>query len=78
MIASNHEHYYVMNENALGVIMPGQEFPMMELLATSIIRGGPNCMNGVAVVSGNVRRATLEDFDTFRLMPPTDWGMSNG
>ena len=62
--------YVVVNENTLGIIREG--YPnTLEVLAGSVIRGGYNPMNGPIGITknDNIRPATYEDFDTFRLCP---------
>lgn len=58
--------YVVINENALGYVLPGG---MIGILASSIIRGGPSCMNGPISpgASDVVRDATQADFDSYRV-----------
>lgn len=68
-------HYVVVDENTLGCT-PTLEAPYeLQALAVSVSKGGdPRC--GTMIVlsdeSPKHRPATLADFESFRLRPPTD------
>lgn len=60
--------YVVMNENALGLIRDDRP-NWLEVLAGSVLKGGPNPMDGPKPIGGLdvVRPATQADFDAFRV-----------
>jgi hypothetical protein len=68
----DHARYVVLDENTLGYLIP--EMPgYVGVLAGSVLKGGRDPMNGPALISPGltkVRQATLDDFKSFRVMPP--------
>ena len=66
--------YVVKDEHTLGCIAENSN--LMAVLAGSGLKGGHDHFNGpVAIVFGhtNIRPATKEDFDTFRVVVPPDF-----
>ena len=66
--------YVVLNDNALGYIndvQPG----VVGILASSVLRGGPNPIDGPVYPSilDVVRPAVASDFDVYRVMLPPDF-----
>jgi hypothetical protein len=61
--------YFVLNENALCYRIEGTIFS--GVLASSVIRGGPDPLCGMIYVGGGdtTRPATLEDFAAYRVSP---------
>lgn len=62
--------YFVCDENTLCYQVEGDT--MLGILAGSVIRGGRNPLDGVTHASTfrTMRPATVEDFSSFRVMPP--------
>lgn len=64
--------YVVLNEHTLGYIH-SQQPNLMGVLHGSVIRGGHNWLNGPVTIIPSVdqvRAATLEDFEAYRVVPP--------
>lgn len=60
--------YVVKNEHTLGYIQEGSKF--MGVLHGSVLKGGHYWANGpVAFVVGDLRPATLADFQEYRVSP---------
>lgn len=76
MIALPRPHFVVVDENILGYIYVEQP-EYVNILASSIIRGA--CVtwrDGFTVLpydATRIRVATVEDFQTFMVMPPTEY-----
>lgn len=65
-------HYVVKDEHTLGYLQDGSN--TMSVLAGSVIKGGHNWKNGsVSIFGSQVRRATLADFEAYRVQPPKGW-----
>lgn len=63
--------YIVLNENALGYILPDHP-GWVNVLAGSVLKGGPNPLDGpVPIVPSldRIRPATIADFEAFRVDP---------
>jgi hypothetical protein len=61
--------YVVLNENTLGVIHKEQP-NVLDVLAGSVLKGGHDPKNGIVYFSygiDDVRLATIEDFDEYRV-----------
>ena len=70
--------YVVVNENTLGYIQPERP-SWFNVLHGSVFKGGRNWKNGAVPLSPNdqVRPATLEDFDEYRVISPPGFGEGN-
>lgn len=67
-----HTRYVVMDEHTLGYLIPEMPY-YIGILAGSVLKGGPDHTQGTSIITpghSKVRQATLEDFATFRVMPP--------
>lgn len=64
----------VMEGHTLGVIIDG-EFPTLDILRASVLRGSPyNSLSGpVPLVAGSFRYATEKDFIDFKVISHPDW-----
>jgi hypothetical protein len=64
--------YVVMNDNTLGFINPTLLPGQMGVLHGSVLKGGHNWLNGPVLIAPSdvLRPATLDDFKTFRVVPP--------
>lgn len=63
--------YVVLNENALGYILPDR-LGWVNVLAGSVLKGGPNPLDGPVPIlssSDRIRPATVADFEVFRVDP---------
>jgi hypothetical protein len=62
----------VVNEQILGLLIEG-EFPFVEILRSSIIRGGPMGVYTLPLITTEYRSATKKDFDDYGVLWHSDW-----
>ena len=62
----------VVNEQILGLLIEGK-FPAVEVLRSSIIRGGPMGVYSLPVTEKEYRPATKKDFDDYGVLWNSEW-----